>query len=510
MHRFLVLRRKPLSPLFLGLALGLTACGGGGSTPVAAIPAPTPVSLNGVAAVGDPLVGSTVSARCTTGAAVAPTTTSATGQWTLTLGSAAVLPCAVQVTGGTAGGVANSQVLHSYAAAAGAVNVTPLTDLTVALAAAVPPATWFGALDASHPPAIASTLAAARTQVLQAVSTAGYTLPSATNFDPLTTAFVPAVGDPYDALLDAFARSVAASGISYTQLLTNVLSAAAGGRGISIPTFGLEVPGTGGTGGSGGTGGNGSIVLAAKSAIQAADLASLVGTYTGTFGSSTPTGKAATLADTCGIQVKADGNMSVTVAGKTFGALANGDVGDLILTINTNIAKAIAYDFSTNTNITVEVVRGYVVQATATDNTGALSCTAANPHTTTAGTATTAMVNGATAADINANLVGEYASATCRVSVGANGSIHVVSGTTDVTGKLAGDEQDFVSVFPTIGAEVLSARETSADGRAVDISFSRQAANPSLGLPVTYSADAIQDQPRPRVTLANCQNLVKQ
>ena len=54
------------------------------------------------------------------------------------------------------------------------------------------------------------------------------------------------------------------------------------------------------------------------------------------------------------------------------------------------------------------------------------------------------------------------------------------------------------------------AREVDVDGRAVDFTFSRQAANASLGIPVTYSADARQDQPRPAKVLANCQNLTKQ
>ncbi len=233
MHRFAQLRRQPLSPLIISLALGLTACGGGDSTvtPVASTPTPVPVTLTGTAAVGAPLVNSTVSARCTTGTAVTPAITSATGQWTLNLGSVAMLPCAVEITGGTVSGAANTQVLHSYAQAAGVVNVTPLTDMIVAMAAAAQPTSWFGALDATHPPAIGTRLAAAQTTVIQALGTAHYTVPATAGFNLFSTGFNAAMGDTYDGLLEAFAKGLAASGKTYPELLASVL---AGGSSASI------------------------------------------------------------------------------------------------------------------------------------------------------------------------------------------------------------------------------------------------------------------------------------
>jgi hypothetical protein len=500
------MRSLPL--LILSTAAALAACGSDDPAPAAAAPTPpASVSLTGTAAIGTPLVGATVSAHCTGSTAVTPATTDAGGQWTLTLASAALLPCALQVSGGSAGGVANTQPLHSYAAAAGVVNLTPITDLTVALAAAATPASWFGALDAAHPPALAATLDAARAQVLQAVAGAGYTLPAGSGFDPLTTTFTAAAGDPYDTLLDAFAHGLAASGTSYSQLLNDVLAAASGGRGISVPGVGIDVPAT--PPANGGPGQAGPITLLAKGGIQPADLAPLVGTYVGTLGSSTATGQAPVASEGCSIQVTDGGRIAVTAGGRTLGAQANGDVGDQIITINT-IAKAIAFDFDTTTNVTVEVVRGYVALATATDRTGAINCTLPNPHATLAGGNTVQTVNGATAADFDAALVGVYSSGSCTVTVGSGGTVRVVSGAVDVTGTLAGDEQDVVTVFPSIGAQALSMADLGADGRTTSVSFTYIAANPSLGLGPQISADAIVTDPRPTQVLASCTGLVRQ
>lgn len=491
----------------------LTACGsdddaaGTAAAPVPAAPtppAPASVTLSGTAAVGTPLVGASVTARCTSGSAVTPATTDAGGQWTLTLGSALVLPCALQVSGGQAGGAAFTGMLHSYAAAAGVVNLTPLTDLTVALAAALPPASWFAALDASHAPAIGAAIETARSQLLLAISGAGYTLPPGTGFDPLTAAFSANGSDPYDALLDAFAGGLTASGTSYAQLLNDVLAQGAGGHGISVPGVGIDVPAGPATGGQ-----TGPIVLVAKGATVAADLAPLVGSYVGTLGKSTATGQAPTYTSSCSIGVGADGQISVSVGGRTMQATVNGDVGDMIMTINT-IAKAIAFDFNSTTNMTVEVVRGYVALATATDPSGALQCALPNPHVTSAGSSSVQTVNGATAADFDAALVGVYSNGSCTATIGSDGSLHLVSGAVDVRGTLGGDEQDAVTVFPIISAQALSIEELGADGRTTSMSFSYTAANPSLGLGPQVAADARITEPRPVQVLASCTGLVRQ
>lgn len=494
--------RGPLSAAVLSLAL--TACGGGDDAAPAVPPAATPTSVvSGVAAIGQPIAAGTVTARCTGAASPATATTSSAGAWTMSL-STASLPCALQVTGGTAGGVANTQVLHSYAAAAGVANITPLTDLAVALGASGDPAAWFAALDATHPPALATALTTAGSTVAQALSTAHYDVPGGTAFDPFTAAFSAAPGDAYDGLLDAFATTLAAHNTSYPQLLTQVLSAAPGGIGISLPAFGVTVPGD-----PPATGSAGPIALTAKSGVQPADIAPLVGSYTGTFGSSTATGQAAVPTSTCGIAVQSDGTVTLTAGDRAISALMSGDVGDQILKIGT-IDKAIAFTFATNANVIVELVRGHVVGATATDANDALSCTRVDPHLTTAGNANVQTLFGATASDVDAAMVGSYSNGACTVTLSAGGTIHLVSGEVDVQATLGGEETDVIVVPTGTQTAVLQAEQATRDGRQTQISLTREEAVPSLGLGTRYSADARIVKPRPFQVLANCTSLIKQ
>jgi hypothetical protein len=395
-------------------------------------------------------------------------------------------------------------VLHSYAAAAGVANITPLTDLAVALGAGAEPASWFAALDATHVPAFTIALTTALGTVAQALSTAHYEVPGGTAFDPFTAAFSAAPGDAYDGLLDAFATTLADSGQSYPQLLTQVLSAAPGGIGISLPMFGVTVPGDPPTTGAS----TDPIVLAAKSGVQPADIAALVGSYAGTFGSITATGQAAVPTSTCGIAVQTDGTFTLTTGDRTLSTLVSGDVGDYVLKVGT-IDKVGAFTFATNSNIIVELVRGHVVGVTATDANGALGCTRVDPHLTTAGSANVQQLYGATASDVDTAMVGSYSNGACTVTLSAGGTIHLVSGDVDVQATLGGEENDVVTVFAGAAA-VLQADQATSDGRHTQITFTREEAVPSLGLGTRYSADARIDRPRPVQLLANCTGLIPQ
>lgn len=119
---------KAIKLLLVMLAsLIVVACGGGGGSSPAAS-----TTLSGTAAVGAPIVGATVTVKCAAGTSLSNIpSTSATGAWSVTL-SGQTLPCAVQVSGGTIRGAANTITYQSIANAYGIVNVTPLTDLLVA------------------------------------------------------------------------------------------------------------------------------------------------------------------------------------------------------------------------------------------------------------------------------------------------------------------------------------------------------------------------------------------
>src|SRR5690554_4576533 len=143
---------------------------------------PTPpntaqITINGTAAIGSPIVGGTLTAKCAGGIGFTNAViTQANGAWSGTV-AAASLPCALQVTGGTP-----SVTLHSYATQAGVVNVTPLTDLALALATSSVPSDWFNSATPT------ATLVSGVSGLEQALKEAGFTLPNG-SFDPFTTAF---------------------------------------------------------------------------------------------------------------------------------------------------------------------------------------------------------------------------------------------------------------------------------------------------------------------------------
>lgn len=192
----------------------LTGCGGPQDHP------PSASTLNGVAAVGTPIANGTINVSCAAGSTLAPTTTSSTGAWQVTL-SGQTLPCAVEVSGGTINGSTNIQTYHSIAIAPGTVNVTPLTDLMVAnLAGTATPSTWFAGLSTTP----ISLTAITQTQVdatLTKLRTALSALTPLSTINPITTAFTPTTGNASDDMLSVLALAMSSSGVTYTTLLSN-------------------------------------------------------------------------------------------------------------------------------------------------------------------------------------------------------------------------------------------------------------------------------------------------
>ncbi|BCO26175.1 hypothetical protein MIZ03_1055 [Rhodoferax lithotrophicus] len=184
----------------------LAGCGGGDSV-VANNSTPM---LSGTAAVGLPIVGGHVNVVCAGGSALS-TTTLSTGAWQVTT-SGQTLPCAVQVSGGTVNGSANSTPYHSIAISFGTVNITPLTDLVVAHLAGNTPATWFTGLNAAGLQAVTS---AKVTTALSNVNTALGLTATLNGANPLTSVFTASHGN----LLDDILEALAAAGSNHAALL---------------------------------------------------------------------------------------------------------------------------------------------------------------------------------------------------------------------------------------------------------------------------------------------------
>jgi hypothetical protein len=160
-----------------------------------------------LAATGAGIANASVTAKCATGTPLTGTT-DANGSYNLVL-DGRTLPCMVQVTGGTP-----SVTLHSFAQAAGRVNITPVTDLIVAKALGSDPATAFTGYVAANGTTIETGLAAAKTYV----STQINAITGGTIADPLTGAF--SVGDADDKVLDALGNAMSAAGKTIAHLRT--------------------------------------------------------------------------------------------------------------------------------------------------------------------------------------------------------------------------------------------------------------------------------------------------
>jgi len=199
---------KKLSLTALAASL-LAACGGGSGSSNSGTPVST-LTLSGTAAVGAPIVGGTVNTKCAAGPAVLPVSTGTDGSWTLTA-TGQTLPCAVQVSGGTINGAANTGQYESIATGAGHINLTPVTDLVVANLIA----SDFNTLNGASLAGIsAANIAAAIDRVRTALG-----LTTLNTINPLTDTFTPTSGNRMDDTLSALRTAMAVAGVTQDDLV---------------------------------------------------------------------------------------------------------------------------------------------------------------------------------------------------------------------------------------------------------------------------------------------------
>ena len=167
------------------------------------------VTLSGTAATGAALKNASVTASCNNNTGFSqPVSTDANGQWSGQV-IAANLPCALQAK-------TPDLALHSYAVAAGNVNITPLTDLGIAKISRKQPTDWFK----QYQILLESQLKTAMDELSQQLASKNYVLPA--QFNLLTTSFK--VGDAFDKVLDVFAAAINASSLkTYNALLDQVV-----------------------------------------------------------------------------------------------------------------------------------------------------------------------------------------------------------------------------------------------------------------------------------------------
>lgn len=287
----------------LALTATVAACGGGGDDS----PAPAPTQLSGTAATGMPIAGATVDVRCAgvasgsnaSAATVLHATTSATGDWQVDT-TGRTLPCALRVTGGN---LPTGQAYHSVALEFGNTNITPLTDLLIANAAAALPAAWWSSSD----PASLTRLTQAALDKALASMRAALELEELKKLDPRTAAFKAQAKDGIDDMLEALKRALAQAnaGLDYTGLLsaaaTGSFTLPGGFRTALVDAYASVRNGTGGPAVPGG----GSYTL--KLEVKASGVAGPAITLT-----NMP--KPATQAEFCGFVNDPSSNMSLNQA----------------------------------------------------------------------------------------------------------------------------------------------------------------------------------------------------
>jgi hypothetical protein len=189
------------------VALLIAGCGGGGGGGTAE----PSLQLSGTAATGAALAGAAVEVKCAAGTGTA--TTAANGTYSLTIANGA-LPCIIQVktpAGGatsTLHSVIESGTLNAAGDRTTAVaNVTPVTELIVAHAAAAMPEASFQGFTAGA--FTREQVQASSTTIVTALHVAGIDLGA---INPVTAALVARTasgpGNAYDQMLDALAAKV--------------------------------------------------------------------------------------------------------------------------------------------------------------------------------------------------------------------------------------------------------------------------------------------------------------
>ena len=209
----------------LGATALLASCGGSGTTSTIPITTTPTLTLTGVVATGLALPGAAVSIKCTGGSATATTATNGSYSASISGGS---LPCMVRAASSDGTMVYHAASNTSSSSTSVVINVTPLTELILALAVGDP--TQVDATFTSNttlPSAVAADLATAEASLITALAGAGISL---AGIDPVSTPLTAststtAAGDSQDQAIDTLIADLTANGSGLVELATALTSA---------------------------------------------------------------------------------------------------------------------------------------------------------------------------------------------------------------------------------------------------------------------------------------------
>lgn len=209
----------------------LSACGGGSDTPTPPAAAAASVTIAGTAAKGAALAGATVSVKCAAGNGTG--TTAIDGKYSVVV-TGATLPCALKVVGSD-GTTFHSLVPGTGSSGSFSANLSPLSELVLAKAAAGTPAELFDNFDST---AQAKLTAGALVEAVASLIATFQGVIDLTGVDPIKDTLV--VGNSLDQKLDALQvvltaaqttlaelTAAMASGATTTDVVRNLLQPAA-------------------------------------------------------------------------------------------------------------------------------------------------------------------------------------------------------------------------------------------------------------------------------------------
>jgi len=214
------LTRFGLAMACAGIANIYGCGGGGGSSGIGS--SSSSLTITGTAATGAAIANGAVSVKCASGTGTA--TTNSDGSYTVTI-SGGTAPCLLKATATDAQGT-TTDLYSAVEVGQTTANITPLTQMVVAAALGVDPATVFAAgvttsTATSLSPAALST---AVTTVQQVATNLGLTL----SIDPLKATLVAATdnatGNAQDQLIDGLMVALKNSNITVAQLTTAVVN----------------------------------------------------------------------------------------------------------------------------------------------------------------------------------------------------------------------------------------------------------------------------------------------
>jgi len=187
-------KRRLTTVMIMTAPIVLAGCGGSSSSGTEVTPEITTASVAGTAAIGAAISDAAVSARCEDGSGfINSVMTDSSGRFKGEVGEDA-LPCALRVQ------ASNGIAYHSLAIEGETTNITPLTDLAIALTGEAPDQ-WFNNGNLSR----TAEVIPQRTQELVAsLQSRGYSVPD--NFDPLHSEL--AIGDVHDKVLDQLGEAI--------------------------------------------------------------------------------------------------------------------------------------------------------------------------------------------------------------------------------------------------------------------------------------------------------------